>query len=104
MGTRASEGPIALTVEGPLGRHTTSIDISDELGERGEIDIPIVFECASDISSTRWSLLDFIFQFGANYRGYYLDSDTREPARELLRGGNDVSYEHDPRPTGRPTR
>ena len=27
-----------------------------------------------------------------------------EPARELLRGGNDVSYGHDPRPTGRPTR
>lgn len=81
---RRTEGPIALTVDGPLGRHVSELDVSDELAERGEIDIPIVFECDSDISSTRWSLLDFIFQFGANYRGYYLDSETREPARSTF--------------------
>ncbi|QDU65962.1 PDZ domain-containing protein [Engelhardtia mirabilis] len=80
-GPRAGDGPVGLRVEGPLGVLSTEIDISGRLSEEGEIDIPILFECDSDISSTRWSFLDFIFQFGANYRGYYLESQSRKPAK-----------------------
>lgn len=78
---RAAEGPLVLGVRGPLGLHTATFDVRGDLDERGEVDIPILFECDSDLASTRWSLLDFIFQFGANYRSRYTTSVTREPAR-----------------------
>lgn len=78
---RAHDGPLALDVRGPLGEHHGTLDVRDDLDERGEIHIPILFECESDLDSTEWSLLDFIFQFGANYRSRYATSETRSPAR-----------------------
>jgi hypothetical protein len=36
------------------------------------------------VDSTSWSFLDFIFQFGANYRGSYRDSATRAPQSTWL--------------------
>jgi hypothetical protein len=78
---RTSETPLALGVRGPLGIHTAALDVRGDLDERSEVDIPILFECESDLASTEWSLLDFIFQFGANYRSRYTTSVTRQPAR-----------------------
>jgi len=78
---RSSEAPLVLGLQGPLGLHTATMDVRGDLDERGEVDIPILFECDSDLASTEWSLLDFIFQFGANYRSRYTTSVTRQPAR-----------------------
>ncbi|MEZ6015176.1 MAG: PDZ domain-containing protein [Planctomycetota bacterium] len=78
---RAADGALELGVRGPLGEHRATLDVRDDLDERSEVDIPILFECESDLDSTRWSLLDFIFQFGANYRSRYVAATTREPAR-----------------------
>lgn len=82
LGTqRTSDVPLELGVRGPLGLHTATLDVRGDLDERGEVDIPILFECESDLASTEWSFLDFIFQFGANYRSRYTASVTRQPAR-----------------------
>jgi len=78
---RTSDAPLAVGVRGPLGQHTATLDVRGDLDERSEVDIPILFERESDLASTRWSLLDFIFQFGANYRSRYATSVTRQPAR-----------------------
>lgn len=79
--SRAAQGPLELRVSGPLGDHSGKVDVRDDLDERSEVDIPILFECESDVASTEWSLLDFIFQFGANSRSRYVASNTREPAK-----------------------
>ncbi|MEO0651971.1 MAG: PDZ domain-containing protein [Planctomycetota bacterium] len=81
LGERTAEGPLQVEVDGRLGVHSTEFDVRENLGARSSVDIPILFERDSDASFTRWSFLEFIFQFGANYRGQYLDSDTRETAR-----------------------
>ena len=81
LAARTVEGPLRVEVDGRLGRHSAKFDVHPSLGARSDFDIPILFERSSDASFTRWSFLDFIFQFGANYRGQYLDADTREPAR-----------------------
>ena len=46
--------------------------------------VPIVFNWRSDVASTRWSFLDFIFQFGANYRSNYRSSASRAPKKTWL--------------------
>ncbi|MEZ5978791.1 MAG: PDZ domain-containing protein [Planctomycetota bacterium] len=81
---RGVEGPVEIQVAGPLGSHTAKLDVRSDLGEYGSIDIPILFDCDSSVSHTDWSFLDFIFQFGANYRGSYLPSNTRKPARSTF--------------------
>lgn len=98
--TRAAEGELALRVSGPLGVHDTRIDVRSDLDAYSDIDIPILFECEETIATKDWSLLDFIFQFGANYRRQYLDSSTRAPAKSsffsMLPFG---FYEHDKSPS-----
>jgi hypothetical protein len=66
-------------VEGALGEHDTRIDVRSDLDAYSDIDIPILFECEETLATKDWSLLDFIFQFGANSRRQYLDAETREP-------------------------
>jgi hypothetical protein len=78
---RTAEGPVRVEVRGPLGHHAAEFDLRTDLGEHGEVDIPILFECSGDVDTLRWSFLDFIFQFGANYRRSYLASESRAPAR-----------------------
>jgi hypothetical protein len=79
-----AEGEIRLEVEGPLGPYVTSMDWSEGLSRRSEFGIPILLDYDSDVDSTSWSFLDFIFQFGANYRGSYRDSATRAPQSTWL--------------------
>jgi len=82
--SRTAQGPLALVVDGRLGRHTASVDVIDDLDDRTGVDIPILFEYESDRRSTRWSLLDFIFQFGANYSSRSLASSNRKPAKSTF--------------------
>lgn len=81
---RDEEGPIEVAVEGRNGAHSTTIDVRDDLASASTVDIPILFECDSTAGYTNWSALDFIFQFGANYRSQYLPSTTRRPARSTF--------------------
>lgn len=81
---RSATGPLELVVDGRLGRHSTSLDVVNDLDDRSGVDIPIVFEYESDRQRTRWSLLDFIFQFGANYSNQYVDASTRKPAERTF--------------------
>ncbi|MFT4540991.1 MAG: hypothetical protein ACI841_001566 [Planctomycetota bacterium] len=71
--------PMKLVVDGPLGAHSTELKLSDELDEEYEFDIPIIVEYNSDVDSTRFAFLDFIFQFGWNYNSRYVHSATRKP-------------------------
>ena len=82
--SRTAQGPLAFVVDGRLGRHTASVDVIDDLDDRTGVDIPILFEYESDRRSTRWSLLDFIFQFGANYSSRSLASSNRKPAKSTF--------------------
>jgi len=97
---RSAEGELTLRVSGPLGEHDARIDVRSDLDAYSDIDIPILFECEETIATKDWSLLDFIFQFGANSRRQYLDSSTRAPATNsffsMLPFG---FYEHDKTPT-----
>ncbi|MFG0318657.1 MAG: PDZ domain-containing protein [Planctomycetota bacterium JB042] len=75
------EDRVRIDVLGPLGSHSGAVDVVDDLYEDVSFHFPILFDFDADTDSTRWSFLDFIFQFGANYEGKYVASGTREPSR-----------------------
>lgn len=77
-------GNVQLEVEGPLGRHTASLAVDDDLEDEFEFYIPIIIDYESDIRSTSVSFLDFIFQFGFNYEDRYRASNTRSTANQSL--------------------
>lgn len=76
--------PLDFAVRGRLGDHVATVDVSSAGEARSSIDIPILFECTSTRRDTRWSLLDFIFQFGANYNSEYLSSSNRRAAKSTF--------------------
>jgi len=78
-GAVAAEGPISLEVDGPLGAHRASLTVVDDIANSFSTHIPIVYDYDSDVDSTSWSFLDFIFQFGANYKSHYRPSSSRSP-------------------------
>ncbi|GEM_PF-1833368 len=72
---------VVVEVSGPLGAHVAPLTITEDLDDDSEVYIPIILDWESDVRGTDWSFLDFIFQFGANYRGTYgRQSDSRQPA------------------------
>jgi membrane-associated protease RseP (regulator of RpoE activity) len=98
---RSGSGPIAVRVSGPLGIHDTQLDVRDDLTMSSDTDIPILFQCDETVSTLNWSLLDFIFQFGANYRRQYLDASTRKPAKSTFFSMLPFGfYEYDATPEG----
>lgn len=72
--------PLELRVKGQLGLHETEVELTDDLDQSTHFRIPILCSYQSDLSSTRWSFLDFIFQFGGNYSTMYTTANSREPA------------------------
>ncbi|MFT7669988.1 MAG: hypothetical protein ACI8X5_002695 [Planctomycetota bacterium] len=70
-------GSFDLEVDGPLGQHLTNIEVQTDLYGNFDMNIPILYEHHSGVDRTSWSFLDFIFQFGANYRSRYRSSETR---------------------------
>lgn len=71
---------VALEVHGPLGPHSGTIDVEKDVAMVRDFDIPIVVDYSSSITRTSTSFLDFIFQFGFNYRRRALPAPTtREP-------------------------
>jgi membrane-associated protease RseP (regulator of RpoE activity) len=82
--TAANRGPVSLEVSGPQGPHQALLPVSDELADRNIFVIPILFNHRSRVDNTKWSFLDFIFQFGANYSTRYLRTTSRAPASASL--------------------
>lgn len=78
------DGDILIEVDGPLGPYSTAIGITEDLYDRSHFYVPIIYSHHSDVKSTSWSFLDFIFQFGANYEGRYRSSNTRAPESDSL--------------------
>ncbi len=71
---------IELEVHGPLGPHSGTFDVVKDIAVTKEFDIPIVIDHTSNVTTTKTSFLDFIFQFGFNYRRKALAAPTtREP-------------------------
>ncbi|MFH0944471.1 MAG: PDZ domain-containing protein [Planctomycetota bacterium] len=73
-------GDLEFNVLGPLGSHSASVEVVDDLDDSTRFHFPILFDYSSDVDSNSWSFLDFIFQFGANYESRYLPAETRSPA------------------------
>jgi len=68
-------------VEGALGPYRARVAVVDDLDKRSSFSVPIVVDYSSSARRTSWSLLDFIFQFGGNYRSEYKPSATRKTNR-----------------------
>tara|TARA_R110002072_G_scaffold2288_5_gene18896 strand:- start:1513 stop:2613 length:1101 start_codon:yes stop_codon:yes gene_type:complete len=73
---------LALLVEGDLGVHRAGIGTGKDIDSRSRFHVPILIDHKTRVDRTRTSFLDFIFQFGFNYRRTAVDSDTREPHEE----------------------
>ena len=74
-------GELKVQVEGALGSHRARVAVIDDLDKRSSFSVPIVVDYSSSSRKTRWSLLDFIFQFGGNYSSEYRPSATRKTNR-----------------------
>jgi len=69
------------SVVGKHGRFEASTKVVDKLDRRSRFEVPIIVDYSSSLRRTRVSFLDFIFQFGFNYKGEYLPTRARKPAR-----------------------
>jgi hypothetical protein len=77
----APQKQFPIEVEGPLGRHTGSVRLVNNLDERSSFRVPIIFNRSSDVRSTNWRFMHFIFQWGATYRSKYYASESRASTR-----------------------
>jgi membrane-associated protease RseP (regulator of RpoE activity) len=80
--SKPSAKRLDLEVEGPLGPHQAGVEVTDGIYGTSSVNIPILYDSSKGVAHTRWSFLDFIFQFGANYSARDLRSATREPQKE----------------------
>ncbi len=74
-------GKIPLEVKGPLGHHTGELALRADLQGGSKISIPIVLQYDQRLNRKSVSFLDFIFQFGFNYRSRIQPSMTRKPVK-----------------------
>jgi hypothetical protein len=71
-----------LEVDGPLGQSRAKISTSEDSEASSRFHIPILIDHSGRVDRTETSFLDFIFQFGFNYRRTTESSDNREPNEE----------------------
>lgn len=69
---------LALGVDGRLGPYETELEVDEDVLDRSGAYVPILLDVDSSATQRRVSVLDFIFQFGGNYRRDWLPSSTRE--------------------------
>lgn len=79
---RAGTAKLDVVVDGDLGEHRAAIGTDADIHARRTFHIPIVIDYTSRVDQTRTSFLEFIFQFGFNYRRSVNESSTREAAEE----------------------
>lgn len=68
-----------LEVEGPLGPSRSKISTTEDSEASSRFHIPIIIDHTGRVDHSETSFLDFIFQFGFNYRRTTESSSTREP-------------------------
>ncbi|MFT7484884.1 MAG: S1-C subfamily serine protease [Candidatus Paceibacteria bacterium] len=78
------DGDVLLAVEGPLGTHESTMSVISDIKKSSRTSFPIVWDYETDVIRTSWSFVDFIFQFGANYRSRYRHSSNRSPQQDTL--------------------
>ncbi|MBK6939045.1 MAG: PDZ domain-containing protein [Planctomycetes bacterium] len=78
----SASGDLTLTVEGPLGAHSAALPVDDTLMKETKFHFPILFDYSSGVDYTRWSCLDFVFQFIGNYDQRFRPSPTRQAREE----------------------
>jgi len=72
------EGDLQLEVQGPLGPHVASFELSTDLDDDTRIYVPILLSHESNLRRSETEFLHFIFQFGFDYESRELPSATRE--------------------------
>jgi hypothetical protein len=70
-------GRLRVSVDGPLGPHSSHVGLVQDVGDDIDFHFPVLLSIESDTPRTKWSFLDFIIQFGANYKSTYVHSSTR---------------------------
>lgn len=80
-GLENRQGPLELHVDGPLGPHLARVALDDDLDAETSFDVPILLDYSSSVRRRSVSFLDFIFQFGFNYKRTYQPSEDRWPQR-----------------------
>ncbi len=73
-----SGGNLSLQVDGPLGPHSASFEVRDDVLKESEFEIPILVDYESNSERTNLSILEFIFLFGYSKDVNYYASKTRE--------------------------
>jgi len=76
---RSGAEELLLEVDGPLGTHRATLRPIKDVDQRSRVRIPILIDYYSRVDRSTTSFLDFIFQFGFNYRRTSEPSTTREP-------------------------
>ena len=76
---RSGAGRLDVLVDGSLGAHRADVGARGNVDVRRRFHIPILVDYSRRVDRTRTSFLDFIFQFGFNYRRTAYGSSTREP-------------------------
>lgn len=76
-----SEGDLSLEVDGPLGPHSASFEIRDDVLVESDFHIPVLVDYESNAERTNLSVLDFIFQFGFSKDVSYYSSASRQVNR-----------------------
>lgn len=77
LNTGLRSDSIQVEVDGPLGPHQTTMDISDSINDRSRFYIPIIANYTGTVNQTKMGFLNFIFQFGFNYKSRIYRSATR---------------------------
>lgn len=77
-GTGSRPRALQLAVDGPLGPHTAEMKVTEGLEDSSDFHIPILVDYDANISRKSISFLDFIFQFGFNYRSRIHPSSNRD--------------------------
>lgn len=76
-----SGGQLGLQVDGPLGPHSASFEVQDDVLGESDFQIPILVDYESNSDRTNLSILEFIFLFGYSKDVNYYASDTRQVNR-----------------------
>ena len=79
---RSGASRLDVVVDGHLGPHRASVGTDEDVDARSRFHVPIVVDHERCAERSSTSFLDFIFQFGFNYRRSSYDSSTREPVEK----------------------
>ena len=69
---------VALDVRGPLGFHSTELSLRPDAESSSTVSVPVLLDYESELDEKRVKFLDFIFNFGFDYRSKLHPSEDRQ--------------------------